>query len=217
MKNWWYYHKWYVICGILLCLISLRLISNAFGWFKNVPDLQIAYIGEASLPEDTVSAIEKAFSSLAGDYNHDGKVLVQVNQYVSGSLTDNSAEAAEYRQAAELRLIADINDCESYFFLLENPEEFQKQYQILAMADGTCPEAADFSVSDKVFLWNTSKTLSEMNLGNYQTTLLGQETTGSNQELASPLYLGRRCFYDSRKTENPEECAALWNNLKGDG
>ena len=216
MKNWWYYHKWYVLCGVILCLISLHLISNAFGWFKKEPDIQIAYIGETPLPEDTISAIEKAFSSLAGDYNHDGEVLIQVNQYASGSLTDNSAEAAEYRQAAELRLIADINDCESYFFLLENPEDFQKQYQILAMADGSCPKATDFSISNKVFSWGTSKALSEADLGNYQMTLLGQETTGNNQEFLSSLYLGRRCFYDSRKTENPEKCATLWNKLKGD-
>ncbi|MDD6441052.1 MAG: hypothetical protein PUG71_02920 [bacterium] len=216
MKNWWYYYKWYVICGILLGLVSIQLIGNAFGWFKKEPDIQIAYIGETPLPEDTISAIEKTFSSLAEDYNHDGEVRIQVNQYASGSLTDNSAETAEYRQAAELRLIADINDCESYFFLLEDPEAFQKQYQILASADGTCPEATDFSASNKVFIWNTSKVLSEAYLGNYQTTLFGQETTGSNQELVSSLYLGRRCFYESQKTENAEECASLWNKLKGD-
>lgn len=216
MKNWWYYHKWYVICGMVLFLISLRLIGNAFGWFTKAPDLQIAYVGEASLPEDTVSAIEKAFSSLAEDYNNDGEIRIQVNQYVSGSLTDMSAEAAEYRQAAQIRLNGDINDCESYFFLLDDPEAFQKQYQILAMADGSCPAAADFSVSDKIFAWNTSKVLSAIDLGTYHTTLLGQETTGSNQEILSSLYLGRRCFYDSRETRYAEECAVLWNRLKGD-
>ncbi|MGN1141953.1 MAG: hypothetical protein ACI4TF_12190 [Oliverpabstia sp.] len=216
MKNWWYYHKWYVICGILLCLISLQLIGNAFGWFKKEPDLQIAYAGETPLPEDTVSAIEKAFSAFAGDYNQDGAITIQVNQYVSGSSEDASADASGYRQAAEIGLIADINDCESYFFLMDNPEELQKQYQILAMPDGTCPDSADISTDNKAILWSSFKALSGLDLGEYTTTLLGQETAGSNQEILSTLYLGRRCFYDERETAHAKECAALWNALKGD-
>lgn len=216
MKNWWYYHKWYVISGVVLFLIIFQLLSNAFGWFEKSPDFQIAYIGEATLSEDTVSAIEKAFASYAGDYNQDGTILVQVNQYVSGSLEDTSAEAAQYRQAAELSLIADINDCESYFFLLDNPEDFQKRQQILAMPDGSCPDNSDISVDDKAILWNSLPSLAEMNLGNYTTTLMGQETTGSNQSILSELYLGRRCFYDERKTDNASQCADLWVILKGD-
>ncbi len=31
MKNWWYYHKWYVICGALLICINLHLIGNKLG------------------------------------------------------------------------------------------------------------------------------------------------------------------------------------------
>lgn len=127
-----------------------------------------------------------------------------------------SAEAAEYRQASQIRLNGDINDCESYFFLLDDPEAFQKQYQILAMADGSCPDDTDVSASDKIFAWNTSKALSSIDLGTYHTTLLGQETTGSNQEILSSLYLGRRCFYDSRETRYAAECAVLWNRLRGD-
>lgn len=215
MKNWWYYHKWYVICGLLLCFTFLYLVGNALGWFKKEPDLQIAYVGESSLPDDTVNAIEKVFSSFAEDYNHDGEILVKVNQYVSGSSQDTSAEALAYRQAAELSLIADINDCESYFFLLDNPDVFQKQYQILAMPDGSCPDSSDISTGSKAFCWNAFPQLSKTESGNYTTTLLGQKTTGRNQDILSKLYLGRRCFYDGRQTDNARECSALWDKLKG--
>lgn len=213
MKNWWYYHKWYVISGIIVLLISFNLLSNYFGWFKEKPDVQIAYIGEAALPDDTVSAIEKAFSSLADDYNHDGHIVIQVNQYVTGDLNDHSADTAEYRQASELKLLADINDCESYFFLLEDPETFQNQYQLLADSDGNCPSSSDSSVSGKVLVWDTIHSFNSMDLGTYESTLLGQKTTGSNQELLSSLYLGRRCFYTLRETENADNCAVLWKKL----
>lgn len=215
MKNWWYYHKWYVFCGILLICIFIHLMGNAFGWFKKSPDFQIAYVGESPLPEDTVAAIKKAFSALAGDYNHDGEILVQINQFISGNPENADAETTYYRQASEISLIGDINDCESYFFLLDNPSDFQKKFQVLAMPDGSCPSAFDYSADNKVFQWKSCSILSEMDLGSYTTTLLGQTTSGNNQEILSKLYLGRRCFYNEEKSDNADECSQLWDTLKG--
>ena len=155
MKNWWYYYKWYVICGGVLFCISIHLIGNAFGWFKKTPDIQIAYIGETRLPDDTVSALENAFAYLAGDYNHDGETLVQINQFIKGSPNDKDADIISYQQALTIALMGDINDCESYFFLMEKPEEVQKEFQVLAMPDGSCPDDTDFSSEDKVFQWKS--------------------------------------------------------------
>lgn len=199
MKNWWYYHKWYVICGLLLCVLAVWWIGSALGLFQKSPDLQIAYVGATVLSEDTAAAVEKAFSSFAGDYNKDGQIIVQINQYVSIHSGDNSPEAAGYRQAAELKLIADINDCESYFFLLEKPEDFQRQYQILANEDGSCPDSSDISIDNKALLWSSFSSLS-----------------GIEPDALSSFYLGRRCFYDEKEADNAKDCAALWNTLKGD-
>ena len=34
-KNWWYYYKWYVICGVILLGIAIDLIGNALGlWHR---------------------------------------------------------------------------------------------------------------------------------------------------------------------------------------
>lgn len=215
MKNWWYYYKWYVICGGVLFCISIHLIGNAFGWFKKTPDIQIAYIGETRLPDDTVSALENAFAYLAGDYNHDGETLVQINQFIKGSPNDKDADIISYRQALTIALMGDINDCESYFFLMEKPEEVQKEFQVLAMPDGSCPDDTDFSSEDKVFQWKSCGLLSELELGNYTTTVLGQTESGSNQELLSYLYLGRRCFYNKKQTKYADKCGQLWNILQG--
>ena len=215
MKNWWHYYKWYVICGALLLFTMVDLAGNALGWFKKSPDFQIAYIGENRLPEDTVTALQDAFASLAGDYNHDGEILIQINQFISGNSDETDADAATYRQASMITLMGDINDCESYFFLMENPEDVQKEFQVLAMSDGSCPGEMDFSTEDKVFQWESCKLLSDIELGDYTTTVLGQSESGSNQELLAPLYLGRRCFYDERRSDHADECNQLWNILQG--
>lgn len=215
MKNWWYYHKWYVICGILLTAIVIHLIGNAFGWFKKSPDLQIAYIGETELPQDTVGALKDTFASLAGDYNQDGEILIQINQFVSGDSDVTDADTISYRQASMITLMGDINDCESYFFLMENPDDIQREFQVLAMPDGSCPDDTDISTENKVFQWKSCQLLSGMDLGSYTTTVLGQTESGSNQELLSHLYLGRRCFYNERRSDYADECSQLWNTLQG--
>ena len=213
MKNWWYYHKWYVIIGVILFLIICNLIGNALGLFRKSPDLQVAYIGKASLPADTAAAIQEAFTSLAADYNHDGEIIVQVNQYVNGN--DNpDADTAYYQYASEITLIGDISDCESYFFLLEDPADFQRTYQLLASADGSCPDSSDYETEGKILQWSDCPVLADMELGTYTDTSLGQTTTGNNQDILSGLYLGRRCFYTNTVTEHVKECARLWDTLR---
>lgn len=212
IKNWWHYHKWYVICGITVFLIVANLMANALGITGSKPDYQIAYVGKNPLPQDTVSALEDAFSSISHDLNGDGKVLVQINQYINPDKETN-ADASYYQYASEIELIGDITDCESYFFLLEDPETFQKEYQVLACSDGSCPEETDFSAEDKVFQWKDCSFLANLELGDYKETYLGQEQTGNNQELLSNLYMGRRCFYEKKTTDHQEECADLWKQL----
>lgn len=211
-KNWWHYYKWYVVCGAILLGIACDLIGNALGLWQPSPDLQVAYVGETALPQDTATALENAFASIAGDFNGDGKVIVQINQYANNSQSTD-ADAVYYGTASEITLIGDISDCESYFFLMDNPDSFQHTHQLLACPDGSCPDKTDQSTDDKVILWSDCPALSELDLGSYSIDILGQGITGSNQELLSGLYLGRRCFYTDTRTDNAEQCSALWDTL----
>lgn len=212
IKNWWYYHKWYVICAGIVLYVVLSLVGNALGITSSRPDVQIAYVAKDKLPQDTVAALEEAFCSIIDDFNGDGKILVQINQYTEGDAQAN-AEASYFQYASEVTLISDINDCESYFFLLEDPETFQKGYQVLARPDGSCPESLDFSTEDKVFCWKNCPALTGLNLGTYHETYLGEDISGDNQDLLEDLYIGRRCFYNEKTTDSPDECSQLWEKL----
>ena len=212
MKNWWYYHKWYVIIGVILLGVAIDVIGSSLGLFTKPPDLQIAYIGKAPLPQDTLAALQQAFTSLSGDYNHDGEIIVQINQYVSDSNTTD-VDTAYYQYASEITLIGDISNCDSYFFLMEDPQDFQQTYKLLALPDGSCPDETDYSIEDKVIIWSDCHILSEMELGSYTEILMGQTNTGDNSELLANLYLGRRCFYTDTVTDNLQECSDLWDML----
>lgn len=209
IKNWWYYYKWYVICGILLLAIVVRLIGGAFGFWEKEPDYQIAYVGETELPADTVEAIEKAFAAVSDDFNGDGEVLVRVNQYAASSSESSGVFGAD------VPLIGDIEKCDSYFFLMDDPDYFQREYHLLADPDGGCPEETDYGTEDKVISWTDCPAFSDTDTGTYTDTLLGQEITGDNQDILSELFLGRRCFYNDETVPYIDQCDELWNLLSG--
>ena len=211
-KNWWYYHKWYVICGVIAVGVIINIVGNALGLWTKKPDFQIAYVGEAVLPDDTVAALENAFAELGGDFNGDGEAIVKLNQYIISAQADDP-EAMAYSYSSEVLLMGDISACESYFFLTDDPEYLQRGFEILANPDGTPPANADTSVEDKVILWTDCGLLNEMELGSYTALISGSEVSGENKELVAGLSLGRRFFNDKKTVDCLSQCDELWDRL----
>lgn len=122
-QNWWHYHKWHVLIGV-----AVVLIGADWGWnilTRVTPDYQIAYVGSVPLSEGDGASWETQLAAFGTDCNGDGKVVVQLKQYLA------SYEDAMYNAAANVRLLADLDGRESYFFLLEDPEKFQADYEVL--------------------------------------------------------------------------------------
>ncbi len=209
--NWWYYHKWYVLIGGLLLLTAGYLFARALGFGEVKPDYQVAYVGSAALPEDAASALETALAELGVDCSGDGKVVVQLNQYVTGA--DNSGDAAMYAYAGSAKLMADLESCDSYFFLLEDPEGFQKNYQVLRRLDGSDPADSGLDAEACCFPWAECPALRELDLGSYRETILGQELSGDSQELFAGLSLARRGFWTEKTTPYVDQCDELWDAI----
>lgn len=206
-KNWWHYHKWHVIICVVLAAVGISLTCNALGVGQIKPDYQVAYVGENALPGDTAAAIETAVAALGEDLNGDGRVTVRLNQYPAGGADPNLAAASQ------TTLMGDLLECESFFFLLEDPARFQADYHTLCRLDGSLPEAADHSAEGTYLPWSGCPTLAGMELGDYSYQLLGGTVSGSSGELVSGLYLARRGFWTEKTAPYPEGCEALWNEL----
>lgn len=192
-KNWWYYYKYHVLIGAVLICIGISLLCSYFGIGQTRPDYAIAYVGTASLSEEAVEALQSRFAELGRDENGDGEIFVAVNQYVSHSTGDS--DSLYYAQAAAAQVIGDITDCDSYFFLLSDPESFQKEMHVLCNWDGSLPADTDLSADGK------AKPLSDCPA----LTDLPEELLG--------LSLGRRGFWTEKTTNHPEGCALLWDSL----
>ncbi len=209
--NWWHYHKWHVLLGAGLLLVTGYLLARALGFGEVKPDYQVAYVGSAALPEDTAATLESALVGLGEDCNGDGRVVVRLNQYVTE--TDVGGEAAMYAYAGSTMLMADLESCESYFFLLEDPESFQRNYQVLRRLDGSNPADNDHDVEACCLSWAECPALRGLDLGSYHETVLGQELSGDSQELLSGLSLARRGFWTEKTTRYVDECDTLWNTI----
>lgn len=211
LQNWFYYYKWYVAVGLLIVYVAGSMIWNALGIGQVKPDYSFAYMGNRRLTEETVAALTDALASFGEDLNGDGQVKVELNQYITSGAVD--LESMTYDYAAEMSMLADITEGLSSFFLLEDPETFQQNFQILCHYDGTPPAEEDYGAADKVYRWTDCPALTALELGQYTDSYMDITETGEIQQLLSGLSLGRRYFYDKSQETYPEGNAALWNKL----
>lgn len=212
LSNWFYYYKWWLVLGLVVLGILLSILWNALGIGQTKTDHYIAYLGSKPLPEQCVTALENALAQLAPDLTGDGKVKVELRQYITEA-GSGSSEDVMYGYAAEVRLLADITDGESYVFLVEDPAQFQLDFQILAEADGSMPEEDDFLAEDKVYRWANCPVLAGLALGDYAEQVLQETVTGSCQALLADLYVGRRYYYEESAASHLPENKAFWQIL----
>lgn len=232
-KNWWYYHKWHVGAVVLLAAVIVSIVWPIVN--RVTPDVQVAYVGEMPLPEDAAAALEEALAGLTEDLNGDGKVLVELRQYVSagldgralaaagspvtdatGQMTSNALMTSDGASqiATMVSLLADVGDQESFLFLLEDPAAFQQEFHTLCRLDGSLPEEGDDSVENSVLAWDECPVLAGLDLGDYSYDLFGGTISGDSNVLYSRLFIGRRGFW--REDEDPALQAgftALWEKL----
>ena len=207
-KNWWYYYKWHVAVGAVLLYILCDLVCGALGIGETKPDYRVAYVGRNNLPDDTVSALEAVLAAMGEDLNGDGKTVVELRQY---AFSGGDEGGAAY--SAGIKLTADLTECESYFFLLENPAQFQMNYRSLRKLDGSLPEDGDYSADNTYLAWGDCPVLAEMELGEYSYPLLGETVSGSSNDLVSGLFIARRGFWTEKTSAYPEGADALWEKL----
>ena len=198
--NWWDYHGLHVMAGVVIALIVLGVVWRAAaGLSGQKPDYQIAYVGSAPLPERTAAALEHGLAGLGADCNGDGAVAVQLHQYIISADGNGSSS-----YAATMTLLSDLDSCESYFFLLEDPEGFQDNYRVLRWLDGSMPEGDALTAGPCALAWTDCPALADLPL---------EDAEPEGIALLSGLSLARRGFWGSKTAAHPDGCDALWERL----
>lgn len=183
--NWWHYHRIHFLVGALV----LALVAS-FVWemvSKVEPDFQISYVGEKSLDMGVAEQIEAQLTELAFDKNGDGQVVVQVNSYVI-----DPENTLSY--TTQVSLMGDISVGNSDFFLVEDPVEFQENYGVLVMKDGS---VYDDGMDPEQCVRYAAK-----------------DCQGLNQvDLGMELYLCRRVFVKDEDVQAHASADILWDAM----
>lgn len=194
LLNWWRYHVWWVLGGVLLLIALGDILLGALGIGIVRPDYQVACVLSAPLSDQAAAGLQATLEALGEDCSGDGRVLVQLNTYADMAAS-TERDAAGYAAAAQVRLMADMEECESYFFLCSDPEAFQENYQLLAQADGE--------------LASPGEPVLALPMESLQPSL-GQ---AEGWEELKGLFLARRGFWQERSCRYRSQCDALWNRL----
>lgn len=194
-KNWWYYHKNYVLAVLLVAAAAGHFL---YGKLTAVhPDLSVAIVSEAVIPAEAAAQLKAALEARCRDYNHDGKVTVQVLAFGDPNADALGVEGSAYKTASEAELIGNISSCDSYLFVTDDPVRLQRGYQILANPDGSCPADTDYSAEGKMI----------------PVSSVFSSSDGVANGFLLTCSIGRRCFYNEKTCENLEECARFWEEL----
>lgn len=214
--NWWHYNKWIVLAVIVGVVMIAWIVKDTV--FQTKPDYQVGFVGHSELPVDTAAALTNALQELGTDVNHDGKVVVQLNQFTVNFDEGDETTDAYYQMAGVTKLTADLSSNGTYLFLLEDPEGFEAATEALRYLDGTMPniddENADLDWREMVYRWSDCPALTALDLGSYTGLTLLDEQTGENQDVLANLYVGRRGIWNDKSEEEQfPGWPSLWDTL----
>ena len=57
LENWFYYHKLWVLIGLVILWVVGSMLWNVLGIGQTEPDVRILYVGSRQLPEDCVHSL----------------------------------------------------------------------------------------------------------------------------------------------------------------
>ena len=214
--NWWQYYKWLVLVAVLFVIAVIITVGQLVTQVR--PDYTVGYVAPTELPQATLKALTEALAALGTDQNGDGRVAVEIEQYIldfSPAAGGDMLESAG-RVAGATRLNSDLEKGRGgYIYLLADPEGFERYTAALARLDGSTPDAAEPGDWPALTLpWTACPVLTALDLGDFVgSELLGQPLSGHSQDFLGELYLARRILYDDKQAAAAAADIELWQTL----
>lgn len=214
-RNWWDYHKYWVLLGAVALIGCAFLVRDIF--FRLKPDYQVGYVSRTAPPEKVLEALQARLEELGEDVNGDGRVTVELLTYTLGfdavSMIDVDAASAGIT-----RLTVDLTAGRVYVLLLDDPEGFQGRMGALSYLDGRLPPLDDpaYGASDwtgMVYAWDDCPVLANMDLGTYTRFLDLSEQKLNGQEAMAGLYVGHRAALNEGQKVSFAADEELWQRL----
>ena len=216
-RNWWDYHKWHVVIALVCAVFLGDLIHDTVRNSRNQPDYVVAYVGQTALPDTLARIVEDGLQQLGEDLNGNGKVQVELRQYVlSDGSESNMAlvmEDTERGYASSLLLQGTIETVESMIFLLEDPEMFRTSFPVLCRTDGTLVEDTPDSDVPLYYRWEDCPLLAGLELPNFEVPVIDGMVEGDSQAALGKLGVARRGLWDDGTNDKIRGNIALFERI----
>lgn len=213
-RNWWDYHKGWILLGVVLAFGAAWLIHDIF--FRPMPDYQIGYVSRSSPPAEVMNRLQEQLEALGEDVNGDGQVLVEILTYTL-SFDQQGMTDVENVASGITRLTVDLTTGGVYLLLLDDPEGFQARMGALCCLDGsTPPEDSAYSSENwrgMVYAWEDCPVLAGLELGTYVRFLDPEERELDGQQAMDGVYVGRRVLYDENRRTAFAADERLWQSI----
>ena len=115
-ENFWFYHKWHVIVGIVAALMVFSFVWEIATQVH--PDYTIGILTTTGVPMGTGEALAEQLKPYFDDRNGDGEVVVSVMEYTIGTDADSIADP-NVQMANITKLSGDIDGGESMLQLAQ--------------------------------------------------------------------------------------------------
>lgn len=191
--NWWRYHWLYVLIGVLAVIAAAGIAWEHLT--RTEYDCGVALVTRYAVTPEELSALKTTLEAAAEDSNGDGRVQVAVNDIqIDYTATDLDDTSIRQMTTNVDKLHADFYTGQSGVFILDDPENFQRNHAALLYLDGSEPAEDVVDWENMVRFWNDSPVLIGLTFRNLDTAF---------------LYLGQRI--------GDTNGADLWNGLFPDG
>ena len=171
--NWWYYN-WGIVAVAAMVVVGVAYVAH--GLLTTVdPDYTVAVVTAEALPDEAVQNLQSALEAYADDANNDGAVVVQVNNYTWSA--DAALTEQNQQMAGATQMNTDLSSGESKIWILEDPEGFEAAY-------GALREKLGENWKTQLILWSQQSTLSNLDLGSYNTAADGSQSVDIQSRFA---------------------------------
>lgn len=139
IENYWYYYKIHTFIGIFVLVLAGMTIRDKMRQIDY--DYCIGVVTESDIQYEQLEQLQKAFEAYADDYNGDGEVHVQVENYM---LSNDESMNPQINMANQTKFTGDLQIGQSmiYIFSDEIYREFESD-QIFDVENGETIRLAD--------------------------------------------------------------------------
>lgn len=112
LENFWYYYKYHTFALLFVLFLLTIFIKDKTSQIHY--DYKIAVLTEQEVPDQYLKKLEKSFRPFASDLNKNGKIQIEILNYVTSK--DNNINP-QVELANQTKLMSDMSDGDSMIYI----------------------------------------------------------------------------------------------------